>query len=73
MSHLVVSGRCVPCAISWTWDANRMKLRDAFCPNCGRKLSKTTHATAFAQRYILRPADEEHAVQIQLRLRMDSK
>lgn len=36
------SGRCRRCNVRYLWPG-KPRLKDAYCPNCGYKLSATTH------------------------------
>lgn len=35
-------GKCTTCKVRWLWQG-RPRLKDALCPQCGKKLDRTTH------------------------------
>ena len=43
MNKRSVSGRCWTCNVVYAWEAGKPRLKDAYCPVCGRKLRATTH------------------------------
>lgn len=36
-------GKCDYCRTCFRWNAKLMRLRDAYCPQCGEKLQATTY------------------------------
>ena len=35
-------GRCLECKVAFRWDPKLVALKDAYCPDCGAKLQRTT-------------------------------
>lgn len=45
-----LQGRCEHCRVRWVWDG-RPRLKDAWCPKCGRRLLRTSHQYSGATRH----------------------
>lgn len=47
-------GKCSHCWIRFIWPKKEgHELKKAFCPECGKKLERTTHLSSYAVRYKL--------------------
>ncbi len=49
-------GKCTRCRVAFKWPARRMKLRNAYCPDCRKKLQQTTHQLKWQWVAVARPA-----------------
>lgn len=52
----MVQGRCKRCEVAYRWPGSWGKLREAYCPECGTKLSRTTGQYAGPWIYLERSA-----------------
>jgi len=39
----LTQGKCEKCKVAFRWPSKGLRLRDADCPRCKTKLSRTTH------------------------------
>lgn len=35
-------GKCPRCKVAFQWESGKTKLRDAYCPDCGKKIVATS-------------------------------